>query len=143
MIGRPPTADQGRTGLATVSFRILAANASGRQEARSAVTAPLLEVEGLVVGYGSAAGLHGVDLTIEEGSLAALGGSTGAAKSTLWRAISGLLPARSGTIRFRGERIDGLAPERIARLGLLHVPEGRHLLPDQTTEGNLTLGAHS
>jgi branched-chain amino acid transport system ATP-binding protein len=106
------------------------------------MTAPLLEVEQLVVGYGSAAVLHGVDLRIDEGSLVALVGGNGAGKSTLLRAISGLIPPRSGTIRFRGETITGLAPERIARLGLLHVPEGRHVFPDQTTEDNLTLGAY-
>jgi branched-chain amino acid transport system ATP-binding protein len=106
------------------------------------VTAPLLEVERLVVGYGSAAVLHGVDLTIDEGSLVALVGGNGAGKSTLLRAISGLIPSRSGAVRFRGRAIDRLAPDRIARLGLLHVPEGRHVFPDQTTEDNLTLGAY-
>jgi branched-chain amino acid transport system ATP-binding protein len=106
------------------------------------VTAPLLEVERLVVGYGSAAVLHGVDLAIDEGSLVALVGSNGAGKSTLLRAISGLVPSRSGSIRFRGRAIGGMAAERIARLGLLHVPEGRHVFPDQTTEDNLYLGAY-
>jgi branched-chain amino acid transport system ATP-binding protein len=145
----PTNGEAGRTGLATVSFRILAANARGSQAARiadpdrqDAVTAPLLEVERLVVGYGSAAVLHGVDLTIDEGSLVALVGGNGAGKSTLLRAISGLVPPRSGAIRFRGQNIAGLPPERIARLGLLHVPEGRHVFADQTTEDNLFLGAY-
>jgi branched-chain amino acid transport system ATP-binding protein len=102
----------------------------------------VLEVAGLVVGYGAATVLHEVDLTVGEGELVALVGSNGAGKSTLLRTISGLIRARAGEIHFDSRDVGGLAPERIARLGLLHVPEGRRVFPNQSTEDNLLLGAY-
>ena len=102
----------------------------------------VLEVEGLVAGYGAATVLQGVDLEVREGELVALVGSNGAGKSTLLRTISGLVRPLAGSIRFAGRSIAGLAPEVIARSGLLHVPEGRRVFADQTTEDNLLLGAY-
>jgi branched-chain amino acid transport system ATP-binding protein len=103
---------------------------------------PILEISGLAAGYGSAMILRGIDLAIDEGEFVALVGSNGAGKSTLLRTISGLISPRSGAIKFLGRPIHRLSAERIARLGLLHVPEGRHVFPDQTTEDNLYLGAY-
>jgi branched-chain amino acid transport system ATP-binding protein len=102
----------------------------------------LLEVRGLTVCYGLAPALQNIDLRVDEGEFVAVVGSNGAGKSTLLRAVSGLLTAAGGEIRFRGERIDGTAPERVAALGIAHVPEGRRVFPDQTTEDNLWLGAY-
>jgi branched-chain amino acid transport system ATP-binding protein len=102
----------------------------------------VLEVEGLVAGYGAAVVLQGVDLTVSEGELVSLVGSNGAGKSTLLRTISGLIRPQAGSIRFAGQSIAGHLPERIARSGLLHVPEGRRVFADQTTEDNLLLGAY-
>jgi branched-chain amino acid transport system ATP-binding protein len=106
------------------------------------VTPPLLSIRGLCAGYGAADVIDSVDLTVEPGELVAVIGSNGAGKSSLLRAISGLIRIRSGTVDFMGKSLVNLAPERIARLGLLHVPEGRRVFADQTTEDNLWLGAY-
>jgi len=102
---------------------------------------PMLSIEGLTAGYGAAPILHDISLVVAPGELVAIVGANGAGKSTLLRAISGLLPARSGAIRFAGTDIHGRSPESIAALGIAHVPEGRHVFPDQSTEDNLYLGA--
>jgi branched-chain amino acid transport system ATP-binding protein len=101
----------------------------------------LLEVKDLSVAYGEIEALRGVSLTIEEGAVVALLGSNGAGKSTTLRAISGLAPARSGTISFDGKPIGGLDPRAIARAGIAHVPEGRRLFPGLTARENIMLGA--
>jgi branched-chain amino acid transport system ATP-binding protein len=97
----------------------------------------LLEVEGLVAGYGQIEALHGVTLALEEGTLCAIVGANGAGKTTLLRAISGLVRKRSGSVRFGGNDITWLAPHGIVRAGLAHVPEGRHMLANMTVEENL------
>jgi branched-chain amino acid transport system ATP-binding protein len=106
------------------------------------VTAPLLSIRGLCAGYGAVDVIDAVDLTVAPGELVAVIGSNGAGKSSLLRAISGLIRIRKGAIDFMGRSLVNLAPERIARLGLLHVPEGRRVFADQTTEDNLWLGAY-
>jgi branched-chain amino acid transport system ATP-binding protein len=102
---------------------------------------PLLEAAGLRAGYGAAEVLHGLDFCVEEGEIVALLGANGAGKSTTLRSISGLVPRASGTLRFRGEALLGLRPERIVRLGVAHVPEGRRVFPGLTVRDNLLLGA--
>ncbi len=109
--------------------------------ARSSAT-PLLEVRNLAVAYGSATALFGIDISVHEGELVAIVGGNGAGKSTLLRTISGVIRPVRGEIFFLGQPIAGLAPEAIARLGLLHVPEGRRVFPDQSVEDNLYLGAY-
>src|SRR5664280_1402246 len=103
---------------------------------------PMLEVRNLIAAYGSAGVLHGVNITVNEGELVALVGGNGAGKSTLLRTISGLISPASGEVIFLGQPIHQFAPEKINRLGLLHVPEGRHVFPDQSVEDNLYLGAY-
>jgi branched-chain amino acid transport system ATP-binding protein len=101
-----------------------------------------LEVEGLVAGYsGKVDVLHDVSLAIEAGEAVAILGANGAGKTTLLRTISGLLPARRGSVRFSREEIAGRSPHRIARAGLAHVPEGRQVFVRQTVADNLRLGA--
>jgi branched-chain amino acid transport system ATP-binding protein len=102
----------------------------------------LLEIEGLEAGYGAQAVLHGLNLTIGEGSFAALVGPNGHGKSTTLRAISGLLRARAGSIRFAGARIDRLRPDQIVAEGIIHVPQGDMLFPELTVIENLRLGAY-
>lgn len=100
-----------------------------------------LEISGLTVIHGKAVAVEDVSLTVEQGSAVCLVGANGAGKSTVLRAVSGLVPVAAGTIRFGGERIDGLpAPEIVAR-GLVHVPEGRRLFPWLSVMANLRLGA--
>ena len=101
----------------------------------------LLELSGLRARYGAADVLHGLDVTVEEGEIVALLGANGAGKSTTLRAISGLVPQVSGSVRFAGQSLLGLGPERIVRLGVAHVPEGRRVFPGLTVRDNILLGA--
>lgn len=101
----------------------------------------LLEVRGVRAGYGDIEALHGIDLDVAEGELVALLGTNGAGKTTTLRTISSLVRARAGEISFTGRRIDNLTAREIARLGIVHVPEGRHVFPGLTVHDNLVLGA--
>jgi branched-chain amino acid transport system ATP-binding protein len=102
----------------------------------------LLEVEDIHAHYGTIEALSGVSLTVEEGKVVTLIGSNGAGKSTTLRAISGLTPATSGTIRFAGEEITRAPTEAIIARGVAMAPEGRHVFPRMTVRENLDLGAH-
>ncbi|HWT07711.1 MAG TPA: ABC transporter ATP-binding protein [Roseomonas sp.] len=101
---------------------------------------PVLEVTGLRAGYGPAEVLFGVSLHLARGEVAALMGRNGAGKSTTMKAIMGLLNPRAGSVRFAGQQIAGLAPFRIARLGLGYVPEDRRIFTDLTVMENLAVG---
>ena len=102
--------------------------------------APLLSVHGLRNGYGGKPVLQGIDLEIGAGEIVAVIGRNGVGKSTLMRALIGLLPAREGSIRFRGEAIDALPAHRRARLGIGYVPQGRDVFPRMSVEENLRVG---
>lgn len=101
----------------------------------------LLAVRGLDTGYDETQVLWNVSLEIMRGEVIALVGANGAGKSTLLAAISGLLPVWKGTISFAGREITYARAERIVRLGLAHVPQGRRLFPGLSVEENLRLGA--
>ena len=101
----------------------------------------LLKVLNLAVQYGKAIALHGVSLEVAEGSVVSLVGANGAGKTTVLRAISGLIPVTSGEIWFRDKRIDGMPVPDIVKLGLVHIPQGRRLFPYLTVLSNLKLGA--
>ena len=105
------------------------------------MTPQILEVKGLEAWYGPARALHGVDFEVEDGGVTALLGANGAGKTTILRALSGLI-RRTGDIRFRGRPIGALATEDVARLGIAHVPDGRGTFVDLTVEENLRLGAY-
>lgn len=97
----------------------------------------LLEVHDLHSGYGSSQVLFGVSLSIEAGGVSTLLGRNGMGKTTTVRSIFGLTPALSGTVRFCGERVEGYSPDRIARMGLAVVPEGRQIFPTLSVQENL------
>jgi branched-chain amino acid transport system ATP-binding protein len=97
----------------------------------------LLEVEHLETAYGSSQVLFGLSFSIGAGEAATLLGRNGMGKTTTVRSIMGLTPARCGAIRFRGERIERLSPDRIARAGIGLVPEGRQIFPNLTVRENL------
>lgn len=97
----------------------------------------LIEVAGLEAGYGTAQVLFGIDLTIEAGAAATLLGRNGMGKSTAVRCLTGLIHPNGGTIRFAGTRIDGMEPDRIGRIGMALVPEGRRIFPNLTVRENL------
>jgi branched-chain amino acid transport system ATP-binding protein len=102
-------------------------------------SAPLLEVERLEVRYGQIVAVRDLSLSIRPGELLALLGPNGAGKSSTLRAVTGLLRPAAGRVRFRGERIDRLPAEKIARRGIAHVPEGRGIFPDLTVRENLRM----
>jgi branched-chain amino acid transport system ATP-binding protein len=101
----------------------------------------LLEVEGLRASYGPLQALHGVDVTVDEGGVVAILGPNGAGKTTILRALCGMVRT-AGRVTFDGRSLLGLPTERIARLGVAHVPEGRGTFPALTVEENLRLGAY-
>jgi branched-chain amino acid transport system ATP-binding protein len=102
--------------------------------------AALLEVRGLRAGYGSKPVLHGVDFSIEEGTITALLGANGAGKTTLLRAICNMIRT-AGEVSFSGVRIEARRTEEIVRLGIAHVPDGRGTFTSLTVDENLRLGA--
>jgi len=101
----------------------------------------MLEVRGLMAGYGALPVLRGIDFAIGAGEIVAVLGSNGAGKTTLNSVLSGLLKPTSGSIRFADAEIAGAAPHRIVALGLIHVPEGRRVFPTLTVRENLELGS--
>jgi branched-chain amino acid transport system ATP-binding protein len=102
----------------------------------------LLEVSGLVAGYGAISAVKGISLDVELGEIVTLIGSNGAGKSTTLRAISGIVKSRTGEVRFQGKRIERMAPHQIVRLGISHVPEGRGIFHRLSVRENLLMGAY-
>jgi branched-chain amino acid transport system ATP-binding protein len=101
----------------------------------------LLEVEELEAGYGDVVVLRGLSFSVEEGQVAAILGPNGAGKTTTLRAVSGVVRPR-GRVTFDGRSIGGMRPQRIARLGIAHVPEGRGTFNGLSVEENLRVGAY-
>jgi len=101
---------------------------------------PLLQLDEVDVFHGDLQAVFGVSLRVEAGEALALIGANGAGKSTLLRAITGLTPARRGTLCVDGQMLGGLSAERIAALGIALVPEGRQLFPSLSVEENLLMG---
>jgi branched-chain amino acid transport system ATP-binding protein len=102
----------------------------------------LLSVDGIHTFYGTFEALRGVSLDVNAGEVVTILGANGAGKSTLLRTISGLIRSRSGHIHYEGERINGITPEAIVKLGISHCPEGRMLFPEMPVYKNLELGAY-
>ncbi len=102
----------------------------------------MLEVSHIDTFYGRIQALWDVSLTIGEAEIVALVGANGAGKTTLLSTLSGLLRSASGSIEFRGKRIDGLKSHAIVELGISHIPEGRRLFPDMSVRENLEMGAY-
>jgi branched-chain amino acid transport system ATP-binding protein len=102
---------------------------------------PALDVRALHAGYGRVSVLHGISFSIAKGENVGLIGPNGHGKSTLFRTLSGLLRAWSGTVALLGEDITNRPPAEIVERGLIHVPQGNTLFPDLTVQENLCLGA--
>jgi len=102
-----------------------------------------LAVSDLFVNYGKTEVLKAASLEIQEGKISLLLGANGSGKSTLLKTISGLNRPASGSIWFRGKKIDGMPPHEIVRLGIAQVPEGRQVFAPLTVQQNLSLGAYS
>ncbi len=101
-----------------------------------------LDVDGLEVAYGRITVVHGVGLRVPAGAVVCLIGANGAGKTTIMRAISGLVRPRAGAIRLQGEAIGGWRAHRVAAAGLRQVPEGRQCFAELTVAENLALGAY-
>jgi branched-chain amino acid transport system ATP-binding protein len=104
-------------------------------------TAPLLQVDDVVVRYGKAQAVQGVSLNVREGEFVALVGLNGAGKTTLFNAVSGLV-RHAGTVTWDGKPLAGMSPAQIARAGIVQCPETRELFGDMTVRENLDLGGH-
>jgi branched-chain amino acid transport system ATP-binding protein len=102
----------------------------------------MLRVSGMHVGYGAIEALRGISLEVNEGEVVALIGANGAGKSTLLRTISGILTPSRGDVFFEGRSLRGMAEDKIVRLGILQVQEGRGILTRMTVQENLEMGAY-
>ena len=102
----------------------------------------LLEIRNLKVRYGGIEALKGVSFSVEKGQIVTLIGANGAGKSTTLRAISGLVPAASGSIVYDGRSISGIGPQKVVAGGICMVPEGRRVFPNLTVLENLKIGAY-
>ncbi len=102
----------------------------------------LLEIRGLSVNFGGIRAVKDISMNIERGKIVTLIGANGAGKSTVLRAVSGLVRPKSGEILFDGERIDGLSSDAIVSRGITLVPEGRRVFPNLTVLENLKIGAY-
>ncbi len=102
----------------------------------------MLEVTDLCVNYGGIKALKGISFSVEEGQICTLIGANGAGKSTALRAISGLVPVKSGSIRFKDQEIAGLDTQRVVERGVVLVPEGRRVFDNLTVLENLKIGAY-
>lgn len=105
--------------------------------------APLLELRNLETYYGPIMAIRGVSLKVFEGQIVSILGANGAGKSTVLKTISGALDPQKGQVLFQGREIQGRDPDRVARLGIAHVPEGREVFPFLSVEHNLLMGAYT
>jgi len=103
----------------------------------------MLEVENVSAAYGLVQILWDVSFKIKEKEIVSVIGPNGAGKTTLVKTIMGLLPAKTGTIRFKGENIEKLRPYEIVKKGVTLIPEGREIFPKMTVEENILLGAYT
>jgi len=101
----------------------------------------MLEISGLNVSYGSINAINGLSLHVEDGELVTLIGANGAGKTSTLMAVSNLVPKNGGKITFKGVDITSMAPDRIVKMGLSHIPEGRKIFPQLTVYENLIAGS--
>jgi len=109
----------------------------------SARSEPLLALDRLAVSYGGIQAVKGIDVTVDSGELVCLIGTNGAGKTTTLKGICGLLPVKSGRIRYAGEEVTGRPSYLLVRRGLALVPEGRGMFGALTIEENLAMGAYA
>jgi len=104
---------------------------------------PILQVSGIVAGYGDVQVLWGINLVVPKGEIVSIVGPNGTGKTTLLLTISGIVRSRSGTVVFDGKDITNAPADKVVEEGLIHVPEGRRLFPGLSVRDNLLLGAYS
>ena len=108
-----------------------------REDHGAVAGAPLVELVDVRAAYGTIEVLHGVNLSVPQGSVVALLGPNGAGKSTILKVISGLLPPTSGEVRLAGRMVNGASADELARIGLCTIPEGRGVFPNLSVRENL------
>ncbi|MEM7322329.1 MAG: ABC transporter ATP-binding protein [Actinomycetota bacterium] len=106
------------------------------------MTAPLLTVSGLSAGYLGEDVVHDIELSVDRGEVVGVIGSNGAGKTTMLRAICGLLASSGGSVRFDGRELRGTKGHQVMRAGMVYVPAERHLFPQMTVSENLALGSY-
>jgi branched-chain amino acid transport system ATP-binding protein len=102
----------------------------------------LLKLSNVTIHYGTAEAVKDITIMLDEGTVVSVIGANGAGKSTILKAISGLVPLYSGEIEFLGKKIHGMPVDKIVGLGIAHVPEGRRLFPYMSVMANIKLGAY-
>jgi branched-chain amino acid transport system ATP-binding protein len=107
------------------------------------VAEALLTVSNVETYYGPIMALRGVSFTVPAGAIVTILGANGAGKTTILKTVSGVMDPQKGTVTLEGRPIHGLDPDRVARLGLSHVPEGREVFPLLTVRENLRMGAYT
>ncbi len=107
------------------------------------MTAPILTLRNIETYYGPIMAIRGVSLEVPEGSIVTVLGANGAGKTTILKAISGVMDLQKGSITFEGKEIRNMDPDRVMRLGIGHVPEGREIFPFLTVRENLLMGAYT
>jgi len=105
--------------------------------------APILTLRNIETYYGPIMAIRGVSLEVPEGSIVTVLGANGAGKTTILKAISGVMDLQKGSITFEGKEIRNMDPDRVTRLGIGHVPEGREIFPFLTVRENLLMGAYT
>ncbi|WP_313347143.1 ABC transporter ATP-binding protein [Sedimentibacter sp.] len=103
----------------------------------------MIKVENLTVKYGGIAAVRNISFEVEQGKIVALIGNNGAGKTSTLKTISGLISPSEGHIFFEGNEITGMKPHEIAKKGLIHIPEGRHIFPNLTVKENLIMSSSS
>ena len=104
---------------------------------------PLLQVANIETYYGPIVAIRGVSFTVPDGNIVTILGANGAGKTTILKTVSGVMDPQKGTVAFAGQQIQRMDPDRIMRLGLGHVPEGREVFPFLTVKDNLRMGAYT
>jgi branched-chain amino acid transport system ATP-binding protein len=101
-----------------------------------------ISINNITVHYGTAVAIRDVTISLNEGEIVSVIGANGAGKSTVLKAVSGLVPLSSGEIQFLGKKINGMSVDQIVGLGIAQIPEGRRLFPYMTVNENINLGAY-
>ena len=104
---------------------------------------PLLEVSNIETFYGPIMAIRGISFSVARGSIVTILGANGAGKTTILKTVAGVMDAQKGTVRFEGRPIQGMDPDRVVRLGISLVPEGREVFPFLSVRDNLRMGAYS
>ena len=104
---------------------------------------PVLRVDNLESYYGPIMAIRGTSLEVREGQIVTVLGANGAGKTTLLKTVSGVMDPEKGTVKLRGEEIQGIEPDKVVSKGMVHVPEGREIFPILSVQENIQLGAYT